>query len=74
MPENVASTAIGVAKSVHWKARLLFAGVLCAGAAAGAEWYAWSSSHSRTYEIVSHDAVHGLILTAPVGFAIDHAR
>src|SRR5215472_8362790 len=57
-----------MATTVYWKARLLFASVLCAGAAAGAAWYAWSSSRSRTYEIVTRDPVHGLIWTAPVEF------
>jgi ABC-type transporter Mla subunit MlaD len=55
-----------MAKDALWKARLLFAATLCAGALAAAVWYAWSSSHYRTFQIITKDPVHGLIVDSPV--------
>jgi phospholipid/cholesterol/gamma-HCH transport system substrate-binding protein len=55
-----------MATSVQWKARLLFAALLCAGAIAGVGWYLWSSSRYTTYQIVTHEPVHGLIVDSPV--------
>src|SRR5689334_907736 len=51
---------------VHWKARLIFAAALCAGAAAGGGWYLWSSGHYATYRLETHDSVSGLVTDAPV--------
>jgi ABC-type transporter Mla subunit MlaD len=55
-----------MAKDALWKARLLFATALCAGALGAAAWYVWSSSHYWTFQIVTKDPVHGLIVDSPV--------
>ena len=55
-----------MAIDVHWKARLIFIAVLCAGGLATGAWYLWSSGQHTTYQIETHDAVSGLIVDSPV--------
>lgn len=55
-----------MAIAVHWKARLIFVAVLCAGGLAGGGWYVWSSAHYATYRIETHEPVSGLIAGSPV--------
>src|SRR4051812_11339966 len=49
---------------VHWKARLVFLGLL--GAAVVGGWYFLSPGNRVPYEIDSHEAVSGLTEGAPV--------
>src|SRR5690348_9575871 len=57
-----------MADYVHRKASLLFAAVLffCVVVALG--WLFWSSYQYRTYEMETHDSVHGLVAGAPIEF------
>lgn len=50
------------------KARILFTAVLTMSAIAAGAWYVFASARYATYQIVTSDAVSGLIADAPVEF------